>query len=86
MQFDHILSCTVAGNDFEETTALLVFGPLFPTRQCASVDILQNNVLEGTETFSVQLTSLDEDTVVLAPSTATVVITDEDSKFVYCIV
>lgn len=82
MQFDYNI-ITVAGNDFEETTALLVFGPSFPTRQCANVAVLQNTLLEGTESFSVQLTPLDGDTVVLSPSTATVVITDQDSKLIY---
>ena len=82
VQFDYNI-ITVAGNDFEETTALLVFGPLFPTRQCANVAVLQNTLLEGTESFSVQLTPLDGDTVVLSPSTATVVITDQDSKLIY---
>ena len=59
---------------------ILAFGPLIPTRQCADVAILQNNILEGAELFSVQLTPVDGDTVVLAPAAATVIITDQDSK------
>lgn len=77
-----MMSLTVAGVDYEETTALLVFGPAFPTRQCANVAILQNTILEGSESFSVQLTAASSDTVILAPTTATVLITDQDSKLI----
>ena len=76
------MSLTVAGIDYEETTSLLAFGPSLPTRQCANVAILQNTILEGAESFSVQLTAASSDTVVLAPATATVLITDQDSKLI----
>ena len=76
------MSLTLAGNDYEETTATLTFGPSFPTRQCANVTILQNAILEGEESFSVQLTAVGSDTVILAPATATVFITDQDRKLI----
>ena len=79
------MSLTVAGIDYEETTSLLAFGPSFPTRQCANVAILQNTILEGAESFSVQLTAASSDTVVSAPATATVLITDQDSKLINCL-
>ena len=80
----YFLKCdiTIAGNDYEETTAPLAFGPSLPTRQCANVAILQNTILEGAESFSIQLTAIGSDTVVLAPATATVIITDQDSKLI----
>ena len=76
------MSLTLAGNDYEETTATLTFGPSFPTRQCANVAILQNTILEGEELFSVQLTAVGSDTVILAPATSTVFITDQDRKLI----
>jgi hypothetical protein len=60
--------------------ATLTFGPSFPTRQCADVAILQNTILEGAESFSVQLTAVDSDTIISAPATAMVLITDQDRK------
>ena len=77
---------TVAGDDYEETTAPLAFGPSLPTRQCANVAILQNTILEGAESFLVQLTAVGSDTVILVPATATVLITDQDSKLINIIV
>lgn len=74
------MSLTLAGSDYEEARETLTFGPSFPTRQCANVAILQNTILEGEESFSVQLTAVGSDTVILAPATATVFITDQDRK------
>ncbi len=76
------MSLILAGNDYEETTATLTFGPSFPTRQCADVAIVQNTILEGAESFSVQLTPVGSDTIILAPATATVLITDQDCKLI----
>ncbi|XP_064383718.1 adhesion G-protein coupled receptor V1-like isoform X2 [Halichondria panicea] len=48
-----------AGFDYAPLTTLLMFTPSGPRRQCTTVTILEDTVQEGTETFSISLTSGD---------------------------
>ena len=50
------------------------------TNQTVMIPILGDTVVEGTESFTVSLTSVDS-AVTLSPSTTTVTIEDDDSKF-----
>ena len=50
------------------------------TTQTVMIPILGDNVVESTESFTVSLTSADS-AVTLNPSTTTVTIRDDDSKF-----
>ena len=67
------------GDDYEETTQELTFTPTSPSPLCVDVIIEPNDILEGIETFSAQLTPTDEITVINNPNTA-VTIMDDDSK------
>ena len=49
------------------------------TNQTVMVPIIGDNVVEGTESFSVSLTTGDS-AVMLIPQTTTVIIQDDDSK------
>ena len=55
-------------------------------RQCLTVDIINDNLIEDTETFTVTLqhppTGGGTDSIVLDPTVATVTIKDEDGTFV----
>ena len=50
------------------------------TTQTMMIPIVGDNVVESTESFSVSLTSADN-AVTLSPSTTTVTIQDDDSKY-----
>ena len=50
------------------------------TNQTVTIPIVGDNVVESTESFSVSLTTGDS-AVNLSPSTTTVTIQDDDSKF-----
>ena len=58
----------------------LTFEPLTSSQQCINVTIIPNNILEGEESFSVQLIPTNEETVIMVPS-STVSIMDQDSKY-----
>ena len=47
--------------------------------QIVMIPIIGDNVVEGTESFSVSLTTVDS-AVMLIPQTTTVIIQDDDSK------
>ena len=49
--------------------------------QCWTVVIINDNIVENTETFSVELSTSEPDIVLLSPSSAVVNIVDDDSKF-----
>ena len=66
--------------DYLETTVQLIFSPFSPRRQCADVAIVQNDILEGDESFLAQLLPTDGETIIMNPATATVTITDQDCK------
>lgn len=64
--------------DFNATIAQVVFQP-DPDR-CVVIPILNDLVLEGDETFTVQLSTNETDIVMLGINNASVTIIDEDSK------
>ena len=74
-----------AVTDYLETTVQLIFSSFAPRRQCANVAIVQNDILEGDESFLAQLFPTDGKTVIMSPATATVTITDQDCKCSCCI-
>ena len=53
------------------------------TRTCTNVTILVDNMVEGTENFTVTLTGNSEVVVSNPASTATVFIDDDDGELVY---
>ena len=67
------------GRDFVAVNMLLLFPP-GTSRQCVEIFIVDDDVLESVETFSVQLTTTDESVFPIRNS-STVVIVDNDSKF-----
>lgn len=74
-----------AATDYLDTTVQLIFSSFSPRRQCADVVIVQNDILEGDESFLAQLLPTDGATVIMTPATATVTITDQDCKCSCCI-
>lgn len=68
--------------DFIAVSQVLVFPPGPPgSRQCVNVTIRDDQVLEDNETLLIELSSSDA-TVTTNLSLATIVITDDDSKYV----
>lgn len=51
-----------------------------PTRQCATVPIVDDNKVEYDETLTVELLSTDGGYPTIFPSTAVIPIVDDDSK------
>ena len=54
------------------------------TSECANIDIPQDQALEGDHDFTVQLSTLSPDLVLIdSPEAAEIIIADGDSKLVY---
>lgn len=51
-----------------------------PTPQCTDIQIVNDSILENDESFSINLTT-DVLSVILSPNVATVVIIDNDGKY-----
>lgn len=51
-----------------------------PARECVDVEILDDGIVESTETVTVELTSSYTDNLAIIPSTATIDIVDNDSE------
>ena len=68
-----------ASSDYTTVSMDLTFNSR-NTTQTVMIPILGDNVVESTESFTVSLTSADS-AVTLNPSTTTVTIQDDDSKF-----
>jgi parallel beta-helix repeat protein len=66
-----------SGSDYTATSSTLTFGT-GETSKSISIPILQDNVYEGNETFSVTLSSPGGGALLASPATATVTITDDD--------
>ena len=64
--------------DYSPVSTQLLFQPT-ATQQCRNIAIVQDNILEADETFSVQLSTTDQN-VTLIPANATVIIEDNDSE------
>lgn len=70
----------IASDDYTSlTNAELMFVPA-TTEQCTLITIDLDTVVENTEIFSVQLGTRDQD-VILFPTTASILILDDDSEF-----
>ena len=65
--------------DFDRVNMPLLFPP-GTSQQCVEIFIVDDDVLESFETFSVELTTTDESVFPIRNS-STVVIVDNDSKF-----
>ena len=70
-----------APDDYIETTLTAVFSPGSPSESCFLIAIVDDNVFESQEIFSVTLENL-VDTIPTPPTTATILIMDDDSKLV----
>ena len=53
---------------------------LAPEEQCVSIPIVDDDISESTESFSVMLSDFSESDVLLNPRSTTVSITDNDGK------
>ena len=73
-----ILYKTISTVDYQFLAAVLVFTSA-QSRVCVGILIVDDNIAETTESFSVHLTSSDA-LVIFNVSTASVFITDNDSK------
>ena len=74
----------VQGSDYRVRDPTLWFGAC-AMRQCLTVDIIDNNLIEDAETFTLTLKHPPRgstDDIVLDPTVATVTIEDEDGTFV----
>ena len=78
--YKYILWHRKDGGDYMGVTKDIVFGPNEPLlEQCVEILIIEDEVVENSETFLVSLVSSDED-VTLQNSMATVTIIDDDCK------
>ena len=75
----HTLPPSSAPGDYVTTTQLLVFGPAV-TQINVSLPIADDDVNEAVEQFMVELVFDGDSSIVLAPSTAVVMIVDDDGK------
>ena len=66
-----------SGSDYTATSNTLTFGP-GETSKSIAIPILQDNVYEGNETFTVTLSTPGGGAIVVPPTTATVTINDDD--------
>ena len=75
------LMFSIAPGDFLLLTNQLTFNPGNGLqRDCATITVGSNTILEDDESFSVELTTTDPD-VTISPNTAVVTITDDESKY-----
>jgi len=78
LMFVHV-DISAAGMDFNTTSAVLIFNASI-SRQCESVTILNDIILENNETFFVQLESTDP-AVNITLGSAPVTIFDDDCEY-----
>ena len=72
---------SIAPEDFLLLTNQLTFNPGNGLqRDCATITVGSDTILEDDESFSVALTTTDPD-VTISPSTAVVTLTNDDSKY-----
>ena len=78
------MSNIVGGEDYTAVNSHFDFQPQpegQSTSQCSNVSIMDDNVLEATEMFTIELQGIDASVSVdLSANTATVVIMDNDSR------
>jgi hypothetical protein len=66
------------GNDYPQNTVSLTFNPGDPQERNVPIQILEDTLIENTETLSVELTTTDTDIVFSNGNTASITITDDD--------
>ena len=72
---------SLAAADFSLTTSSVTFsGP--PSPQCITIDLINDFIIEGDHSFTVDIMSSGGANTE-APTSATVLIEDNDSKFVF---
>ena len=72
---------SIAPDDFSLPTTQLTFNPGNGLqRDCATIMVGSDTILEDDKSFSVELTTTDPD-VTISPNTAVVTITNDDSKY-----
>ncbi|CAB4025377.1 partial, partial [Paramuricea clavata] len=71
------------GNDYQQNTVSLTFNPGDPQERNVPIQILEDTLIENTETLSVELTTTDTDIVFSNGNTASIIITDDDVASVY---
>ena len=76
-----IPTTTVDGSDYRGVIRTVTFGPN-ENRECFNVPILNDQLDEGTELFSAEISSVpsDRDVIVATPDSATISILDDDGK------
>ena len=73
-----VWGCVAGPSDYTGVSRQLSFQP-GGTELCTTINIINDVILEDSETFSVQLTATDQ-AVILNPSSATVSIIDNDGE------
>ena len=68
-------------NDYQQKTETLTFSQAGLLERDVSIQILEDNIVENTETLSVRLTTTDADVIFPNGQTAVISILDDDSKF-----
>ena len=78
------LNCTGGGRDFLVLNQdLTITAASNGSRECFDITIIDDSIIEDTESFQVSLTSATENVVVTNSSSATVRITDNDGRCQY---
>ena len=68
-------------NDYQQKTETLTFSAAGLLERDVSIQILEDNIVENTETLLVRLTTTDADVIFPNGETAVISILDDDSKF-----
>ena len=69
------------GSDYREESTTVTFEPN-ENRKCFEIEILNDQLDEGTESFSVEIVSVPSDsgTIIASPDTTIISIEDDDGK------
>lgn len=70
---------SLAPLDYSPTLTPVIFSPGSPSQMCVTIPIMSDDIFEAQEVFSVVLDNLDG-TTPTDPSSASVVIIDDDSE------
>ena len=69
-----------SGSDFFFTPSILTFPAGYDNHQCISPSVLTDMILEINETYLLNLTTTDDDDVILQPGSTTMTIVNDDCK------
>ena len=70
---------SAASTDYVETTETVVFFPGSPSQMCVTIPLLNDDVFESQEFFAITLENVDG-TMPTVPTTASVLVLDDDSE------